>query len=232
MAQGDGTTGSQQAVVFDMDGVLVESEHLWERMWAAFATARGQTWTREQTKQVQGMSAPEWSEFLAGFSVARESAAETERLVVDEMIAALNAGEIEPLDGARRMVTDVAALAPVALASSAPRRLIDAVLRRHDLDGHFTATVSSAEVARGKPNPDVYLEAARKLGCGAERCLAVEDSSNGLRAARAAGMTVLAIPSPGYPPADDALAMASVVAGDLPEVRDRLVELLGASLAG
>ena len=86
MAQGERASGTRRAVVFDMDGVLVESEHLWERMWAAFAAARGKTWTREQTKQVQGMSAPEWSEFLARFSEAQESVAETERLVVDDMI--------------------------------------------------------------------------------------------------------------------------------------------------
>lgn len=232
MAQGEGANRTRRAVVFDMDGVLVESEHLWERMWAAFAAARGASWTREQTKQVQGMSAPEWSQHLARFSEAQESAAETERLVVDDMIAALNAGEIELLTGAQRMVADAAALAPIALASSAPRRLIDAVLSRHHLDGHFSATVSSAEVARGKPSPDVYLEAARKLGHDAQNCLAVEDSSNGLRAAGAAGMTVVAIPSPDYPPAEDALALAHSVAGDLFEVRDRLVESLTASVAG
>ena len=218
--------GRHRAVVFDMDGVLVESEHLWERMWAAFAAARGRTWTGEQTRQVQGMSSPEWSAFLARFSAAGESAAETERLVVDDMIAALDAGEIGLLPGARRMVTEVAERAPVALASSAPRRLIDAVLDRHALSEHFAATVSSAEVPRGKPSPDVYLEAARKLGAQPRHCVAVEDSSNGLRAAAEAGMTVVAIPNPGYPPAEDALAGAAFVAGDLDEVRDRLVRWL------
>ena len=223
MTQPDGATGPHRAVVFDMDGVLVESEHLWERMWTRFAAARGRTWTVEQTRQVQGMSAPEWAAFLARFSEATESAEETERQVVDDMIAALDDGEIELLTGARQMVTDVSAQVPIALASSAPRRLIDAVLDRHGLTEHFTATVSSAEVPRGKPSPDVYLAAAEKLGHAGAECLAVEDSSNGLRAAAAAGMTVIAIPNSDYPPAEDALAKASYVASDLDDVRQRLL---------
>lgn len=232
MAEPEQPAGPHQAVVFDMDGVLVESEHLWERMWSAFAAERGHTWTGEQTKQVQGMSAPEWAKFLASFSDAAESPVETEKLVVDGMIDALESGEIELLAGAERMVTDAADLAPIALASSAPRRLIDAVLHRHGLTARFSATVSSAEVPRGKPSPDVYLEAAGRLSADPAHCLAVEDSSNGLRAAAAAGMTVVAIPSPGYPPAADAIAGASFVATDLDGVRDRLVESLTASLAG
>ncbi|MEV5542531.1 HAD family phosphatase [Saccharopolyspora shandongensis] len=226
MTQPEGPNGTHRAVVFDMDGVLVESEHLWERMWAKFAAARGKTWTVEQTRQVQGMSAPEWSAFLADFSAATESAVETERVVVDDMISALDGGEIELLPGAEKMVTEVAARAPIALASSAPRRLIDAVLDRHGLIKHFTATVSSAEVPKGKPSPDVYLSAAEKLGQDSRHCLAVEDSSNGLRAAAAAGMTVVAIPNSDYPPAEDALAGASYIATDLDDVRARLVSAL------
>ncbi|MFR9731726.1 HAD family hydrolase [Saccharopolyspora sp. MS10] len=232
MTQSDRTPGAHRAVVFDMDGVLVESEHLWERMWARFAAARGATWTLEQTRQVQGMSAPEWAAFLAAFSGAAESVADTERLVVDDMIAALDAGEIELLPGAERMVEEVSARAPIALASSAPRRVIDAVLDRHALTSGFSATVSSAEVPHGKPSPDVYLAAARELGPAPADCLAVEDSGNGLRAAAAAGMTVLAIPNRDYPPAASALAVASFVARDLDEVRVRLLESLTTPVAG
>ncbi|MER7079109.1 haloacid dehalogenase superfamily, subfamily IA, variant 3 with third motif having DD or ED/haloacid dehalogenase superfamily, subfamily IA, variant 1 with third motif having Dx(3-4)D or Dx(3-4)E [Saccharopolyspora kobensis] len=226
MTRSEQPNGAHSAVVFDMDGVLVESEHLWERMWAKFAAARGKTWTVEQTRQVQGMSAPEWSAFLAKFAEATETAEATEKIVVDDMIAALEGGEIELLPGSARMVTEAAERAPIALASSAPRRLIDAVLERHGLIEHFSATVSSAEVPKGKPSPDVYLSAAEKLGQDPKRCLAVEDSSNGLRAAAAAGMTVVAIPNADYPPAEDALAGASYVASDLDDVRQRLVSSL------
>jgi HAD superfamily hydrolase (TIGR01509 family) len=227
MTQSDGPNGAHHAVVFDMDGVLVESEHLWERMWTRFAAERGVTWTNTETREVQGMSAPEWAAFLAEFSRADEDVEATERLVVDDMIAALDGGEIELLPGAEKMVTEVAARAPIALASSAPRRLIDAVLDRHGLSEHFSATVSSAEVPRGKPSPDVYLAAAGKLAAEAPTCLAVEDSSNGLRAAAAAGMSVVAIPNGDYPPAADALAGAEHVATDLDDVRAYLISCLG-----
>jgi HAD superfamily hydrolase (TIGR01509 family) len=215
------------AVVFDMDGVLVESEHLWERLWSAFAAERGRTWGSEQTKSCQGMSAPEWAAFLTEFAGAGDSAADTERTVVDGMIKALEDGEIELLPGAREMITESAARGPIALASSAPRRVIDAVLAHHGVDHHFKATVSSAEVPRGKPSPDVYLAAAELLGVPAADCLAVEDSSNGLRAAAAAGMTVVAIPNPGYPPAADALAGAAHRADDHDGVRRYLLSQLG-----
>ncbi|MDJ1133783.1 HAD family hydrolase [Streptomyces iconiensis] len=217
------------AVVFDMDGVLVESEHLWEGLWSAFAAERGKQWGPEQTKSCQGMSAPEWAAFLAEFAGAGDSAEaveHTERTVVDGMVKALDDGEIDLLPGALEMITDSAALGPIALASSAPRRVIDAVLAHHGVDHHFKATVSSAEVPRGKPSPDVYLAAAGKLGVPAADCLAVEDSSNGLRAATAAGMTVVAIPNPTYPPAEDALAGASYRAVDHADVRRYLLSQL------
>lgn len=203
-----------EAVVFDMDGVLVESEHLWEELWTEFAAQRGASWGSEQTKSCQGMSAPEWAAFLADFAGAGDTPKETERAVVDGMIGALEQGRVELLPGAREMVTEVAALGPIALASSAPRRVIDAVLVQHGIDHNFKATVSSAEVPRGKPSPDVYLSAAEKLGVPAAKCLAVEDSSNGLRAAAAAGMTVIAIPNPQYAPAEDALAKAAFAASE------------------
>lgn len=214
------------AVVFDMDGVLVESEHLWEELWAAYAAERGRTWGPEQTRDVQGMSAPEWAAYLTRFCGAGDAAAGTERAVVDGMVQALADGRIGLLPGAREMISATAELAPVALASSAPRRVIDAVLVHHGVDHHFKATVSSAEVDRGKPSPDVYLAAARALGVAPERCLAVEDSSNGLRAAAAAGMTVVAIPNPQYPPAEDALAGAAYRSSDHHAVRDFLLSRL------
>lgn len=215
-----------RAVVFDMDGVLVESEHLWERMWTRYAARHGHEWSAEDTATVQGMSSPEWSAYLGRVCGDREPASETERAVVDDMIGALDAGEINLLDGAREMVTDASSIAPIALASSAPRRLIDAVLDRNGLTERFSATVSSAEVAKGKPSPDVYAEAARRLGVAGAQCAAVEDSSNGIRAAHAAEMTVVAYPNAVYPPKPDAIEAATVVADSLHEVRRTLLSLL------
>ena len=106
----------------------------------------------------------------------------------------------------------------LALASSSNRELIDAVLRELELTALFEVTVSSEEVARGKPAPDVYLEAARRLGVAPARCAAVEDSASGIRAAHAAGMHVIAYPNRHYPPADDALALADTVVPRLVEI--------------
>lgn len=215
-----------EAVVFDLDGVLIESEHLWEEMWIRYAERFSSTWTPEDTGHVQGMSAPEWSAYLARSAGSGESAAACERAVVDDMVAALDAGRMEPYPGAVTMVREVAGRVPTALATSAPRRLIDAVLDGNGLAASFGATVSSAEVDRGKPGPDVYLEAARRLGVEGSACVAVEDSSNGIRAAHAAGMTVVAIPNPTYPPKADAMDLASRVADGVPAAHREVLALL------
>lgn len=214
------------AVVFDMDGVLVDSEHLWEENWIAYAARYGVEWTAEDTSTVQGMSAPEWAAYLAKRSGSPESPEAVERAVVDGMIAAVDAGRAPLLPDADTMVIDVSARVPIALASSAPRRLIDAVLATYGLTDKFTATVSSAEVPRGKPSPDVYLEAAARLGRKGEECLGVEDSSNGIRAAAAAGLTVVALPNKTYPPKPDALELAGAVADSNDAVRRILLDRL------
>ncbi|PRW63323.1 HAD family hydrolase [Actinopolyspora mortivallis] len=226
------STNRPRAVVFDMDGVLVESEHLWERMWTRYAARHGHEWSARDTATVQGMSSPEWSAYLGRVCGSSEPASEIERAVVDDMIAALDDGEIRLLDGAREMVTEVSATAPIALASSAARRLIDAVLDRNGLTGHFSATVSSAEVPRGKPSPDVYTEAAHRLGLTGPDCAAVEDSGNGIRAAHAAGMSVVAVPNAAYPPKPEALEAATVVAESPHQVRRVLLSLLSPVVEG
>ncbi|WP_158882353.1 HAD family hydrolase [Amycolatopsis anabasis] len=215
------------AVVFDLDGVLVDSEHLWEENWVAYAARHQVEWTSADTSTVQGMSAPEWASYLAERSGTADTVEQVERAVVDGMIASIEAGEAPLLPGADAMVREVGARVPVALASSAARRVIDAVLATHGLTGEFTATVSSAEVPRGKPNPDVYLEAASRLGRQGAECLGVEDSSNGIRAAAAAGLTVIALPNPTYPPKPDALELAAEIAENNDDVRRKLLAYLG-----
>ncbi|HEU0113562.1 MAG TPA: HAD family phosphatase [Thermomicrobiales bacterium] len=211
-------------VVFDLDGVLVESEHLWEESWTAEAAAAGYVWRHDDTAACQGMSVPEWSRYMAD-RIGGEPAA-IARAVIDRMIAALAAGRIELLGGAASMVAAAAARAPIAVASSAPRRLIEAVLATTGLRAAFSAVVSSEEVARGKPSPDVYAEAARRIGRDPIRCAAVEDSSNGIRAAAAAGMLVIAIPNPVYPPRPDALALCAKIAASADDARRFLLERL------
>ncbi|GAA4855703.1 HAD family phosphatase [Actinomycetospora corticicola] len=215
-----------RAVVFDLDGVLVESEHLWEEMWTRYAACHDVPWTAVDTTHVQGMSAPEWSAYLAARSGGDASACE--RAVVDGMVEALEDGRMEPYDGASGMVHDVAARVPVALATSAPRRLVDAVLVVHGLADAFRSTVSSAEVDHGKPAPDVYLEAARRLGVDPGDCIGVEDSGNGIRAAAAAGMTVVAIPNPSYPPKPEALILAARRTDNVAAAHRAIVDLLSA----
>jgi len=207
-----------RGVIFDMDGVIVDSEHLWGRSWSSFAEQHGEAWTDADSRALQGMSTGEWAAALAE-RVARPTLAdEARRHCVDHYVAALERGEGPALPGARELVEEVARRCPIALASSAPRRGIDAALRRERLAALFTATVSSEEVPRGKPSPDVYLEAARRLGVDPARAAGVEDSGNGLRAAAAAGLTVVALPNKAFPPPPDALALAAHVATDHDDV--------------
>ncbi|MCP2164526.1 HAD family hydrolase [Goodfellowiella coeruleoviolacea] len=210
-------------VIFDLDGVIVDTEHLWEQSWTASAKGRGYAWTAEDTTTVQGMSAPEWARYLAERVGAPERADEVEDECVQFMIDKVLGGEGPLLDGARELVTTVAELVPIAVASSAPRRLISAVLAEHGLADRFSALCSSEEVPRGKPAPDVYLEAARRLGLDPARGFGIEDSSNGMRAAHAAGLTLVALPNRVYPPKPDALALAEFVADDHAKARDFLV---------
>jgi HAD superfamily hydrolase (TIGR01509 family) len=212
-------------VVFDLDGVLVESEHLWEENWTQHAAANGYAWLATDTATVQGMSVPEWSGYLAE-RFGRGRPEEIAEAVIDGMIRALHGGRVDLLPKAPEMVAVAADRVPVAVASSAPQRLIAAVLEATGLAPHFSAFVSSEEVPRGKPSPDVYLAAARQIGVPPASCAAVEDSSNGIRAAAAAGMTVIAIPNSVYPPRPDALALCAKIASSPEEVRRFLIERL------
>jgi HAD superfamily hydrolase (TIGR01509 family) len=215
-----------KGVILDLDGVIVDSEHLWERSWIDCCEGRGGTWTHEDTATCQGMSAPEWARYLAEKVGAPHEAAAIQAECVDHVVAAIHAGQAPLLDRADDLVLKVSAQVPLGLASSAARRVIDAVLEQHRIADRFTATVSSEEVPRGKPNPDVYAEAARRIGITPETGIAVEDSSNGIRAAHAAGLTVVAIPNQQYPPKPEALALATYVARDHGDALDYLLSRL------
>jgi HAD superfamily hydrolase (TIGR01509 family) len=216
-------TGSRRGVVFDLDGVLVRSEHLWEQGWEAYAARRATTWTPQDTRACQGMSVPEWGRYLADRTGGDPADATVS--VIRSVIAAYEAGEVSLVPGALELVATAATRGPVALATSAPREVIEVVMDRLGLGGSFAAAVSSAEVRAGKPDPGVYLEAMRRAGITGG--VAVEDSSNGVRAAAGAGLAVLAVPDPAYPLAPDAVALADSVHASLAEVRERMMELLG-----
>jgi HAD superfamily hydrolase (TIGR01509 family) len=198
-----------EAVVFDLDGVIVDSEHLWDEVREKLAHERGGRWHERAQADMMGMSAPEWSRYMHDVIGLSESPADIDQLVVEGMLERY--GERLPLiDGAVAAVLRVAGSFRLALASSSNRRVIDAVLVAAGLASSFEVTVSSEEVGRGKPAP-VFLEAARRLELPPARCAAVEDSGNGIRAAHAAGMRVVAIPNRRYPPPEDAVVLADLV---------------------
>ncbi len=205
------------AVVFDMDGVLVDSEQVWDEVRAQLVADWGGRYTAEIQQAMMGMSSPEWSRFLAQEAGLTASPAEINDEVVRRMLERY--GQAPPLiEGAVEAVRRLAAVFPLGLASSSNRPLIDTVLARAGITACFSTTVSSEEVGRGKPSPDVYLEAARRLGTEPSRCAAIEDSTSGIHAAHAAGMYVVAYPNRHYPPAADALALADAVVDDLDQL--------------
>ncbi len=213
------------AVIFDMDGVLMDSEQLWNEAKEELVLARGGHWRDDAPHAMMGMSSPEWSEYMHTELGVDLNAPEINREVV-QRIEKLYREHLPLLPGAVDVVRSLHRRWPLALASSANREIIDFVLDAAGIAGEFSATVSSEEVQRGKPAPDVYLEAARRLGIAPERCVAIEDSSNGLRSAVAAGMAVIAMPNEHYPPDEDALALAAACVHTLPEITPELVARL------
>jgi HAD superfamily hydrolase (TIGR01509 family) len=213
------------AIVLDLDGVIVDTEEVWDRERRAYVQAHGGTWTDEATRAMQGMSSGEWSAYLRD-----ELGADGDPPAISQAVAGMVVAEIERdlplLPGAVRAVNALSHAYTLALASSANREVIDAVLDGAGLTERFAATVSSEEVPNGKPSPDVYLEAAARIGVDPTACAAVEDSSNGLRAAHAAGMIVIATPNHAFPPAPDALALARVVVDGIRDVTPELVASL------
>jgi HAD superfamily hydrolase (TIGR01509 family) len=199
-----------EAVVFDLDGVLVDSEHVWDEVREALAHERGGRWHERAQADMMGMSSTEWSRYMHDVIGLAEPPEEINDEVVRRMLARYRR-ELPLIEGAAEAIARVARSFRLALASSSNRPLIDAVLEASGLGPLFEATVSSEEVARGKPAPDVFREAARRLGVAPAACAAVEDSGNGIRAAQAAGMRVVAIPNRRYPPPPEALELADVV---------------------
>jgi HAD superfamily hydrolase (TIGR01509 family) len=211
------------AVVFDLDGLLIETEEVWDEVREALVRERGGRWTEAAQRDMMGMSSREWSQYIHDELGLEESPEKINDLVVERM-AERYREHLPLLPGAVEAVERIAARWPLAVASSSNRPLIDLVLELSGLARQFRATVSSEEVPRGKPAPDVYLEAARRLGVAPELTAAVEDSEAGIRAASTAGMRVVVIPNRSFPPSDEALAAAHVVLASLDELTPEAIE--------
>jgi HAD superfamily hydrolase (TIGR01509 family) len=206
-----------EAVVFDLDGVLIDSEPVWEQVRREVVASHGGHWDADTQDRLMGMSTGEWSRYLSsGLGVQLSPSAVTGTVIA--AMAARYREHLPLMPGAVDAVTRLAGRWPLGLASSAPRSLIETVLDTASLRGFFAAVLSAEEVARGKPAPDVYLSVAALLHVPPTACAAVEDSSNGLRSAAAAGCAVIAVPHPEYPPAPDALEQARLVVHGLPEL--------------
>jgi HAD superfamily hydrolase (TIGR01509 family) len=211
------------AVVFDLDGLLLDSEQVWDAEREQLARERGGRWHDRAQSDMMGMSSLEWSRYMHEQLGLAEPPEEINAEVVRRMEARYRE-RLPLLPGAVEAVERLAGRWPLGLATSSNRQLIDLALELAGIDRLFRATVSSEEVARGKPAPDVYLEAARRLGVESSTAAAVEDSHNGILAARAAGMRVIAVPNPHFPPNPEAVAEADVVLRSLHELTPEVVD--------
>jgi HAD superfamily hydrolase (TIGR01509 family) len=210
--------------VFDLDGVVVDSEQVWDVVREQLTRDWGGRYDAAAQRAMMGMSSTEWSRYMHDELGLAQSPQEINDEVVRRMLATYEK-ELPLLPGAVEAIGRLRDAGLVlAVASSSNRALIDAVLRAAGVTELFATTVSSEEVARGKPSPDVYLEAARRLGLDPARCAAVEDSASGIRSAHAAGMHVLAFPNRHYPPPPEVLALADAVLPSLDALDAGLVQ--------
>ena len=214
-----------EAVVFDLDGVLIDSEPVWEQVRRQVVAENGGHWAADAQRGLMGMSTGEWARYLSedlGVGLPPDRIA---ALVIERM-AARYTERLPLMPGAVEAVRRLATRWPLGLASSSPPSLIETVLDAASLRSSFAVAMSTEQVPHGKPAPDIYLAVADQLGHRPERCAAVEDSSNGLRSAAAAGLHVIAIPHPKYPPDPDALEKAGLVLTSLTELTPDTVAAL------
>jgi HAD superfamily hydrolase (TIGR01509 family) len=215
------------AVIFDLDGVIVDSEAVWGEIRERYTKETGGRWHEGALREMMGMSSVEWSRYMHEELEVPLPPEEINRQVVDRVADGYRE-RVPLLPGAVEAVRSLAEEWPLGLASSSNRPLIDLVLERAGIADSFQVTVSSEEVERGKPGPDVYLEAARRLGVDPGSCAAIEDSTNGIKSAHAAGMAVIAVPNRDFPPDQDALALAAVTLESLTDLTPDLVRGIAA----
>ncbi|MGH7659847.1 MAG: HAD family hydrolase [Vulcanimicrobiaceae bacterium] len=212
------------AVIFDMDGILLDSEQIWDRVREEYVREIGGSWHTRAQRDMMGMSAREWPQYMHDRLGVPRSAEEIDRDVIERVLDVYHKNGFPILPGAVEAVERLAARWPLGLASSSDRPVIDDVMKSTPFGACFTVTVSSEEVERGKPNPDVYLRAAAALGCEPTRCAGVEDSHNGILALYNAKMRAIAIPNPHYPPQPEALRRADAVLDSIAELTPEIIE--------
>jgi HAD superfamily hydrolase (TIGR01509 family) len=205
------------AVIFDLDGLLIDSESVWDEARREYVAEHAGTWREDATRAMMGMASIEWSRYVRD-QLGVDRPPETISEEVAQRVSDLYREHLPLLPGAREAVQRLAARWPLGLATSSNREVIDLVLELAGLASAFRATVSSEEVGRGKPAPDVYLEVARRLGVSAESCAATEDSQNGILSASAAGMRVIAVPNSEFPPGAEAMEAAALVLDSLDQL--------------
>lgn len=215
-----------QAIIFDMDGVLVDSEQYWWESRVEFASALGKTWTMDDQKHAMGRNTVEWAhvmqEILGLDTMTLEQIGNE---VMTHVIEKLNA-HLPLLPGAIESVHAAKEAGPLALASGSPTWVIETVMRLTGLNTVFDTIVLGDTIAQGKPAPDIYLEAARRLGVDPRACVGIEDSGNGLRSLVNAAMGAVAIPSPQFPLAPEVLALADRTLGSLTEFTPELARTI------
>jgi HAD superfamily hydrolase (TIGR01509 family) len=219
------------AVVLDLDGVVIDSEGVWAEVREAFVQRHGGEWPEDAQQRMMGMSTAEWAAYMHRDLGVPMEPDDIARGVIGAMLDRYRTA-LPLLAGAQAALARLAEHWSLGLASSSPREVVAAVLSLAGIDDLFGAVVSSDEVAKGKPAPDVYLEAARRLGVAASDAVAVEDSTNGIRAAHAAGMAVVAVPNRGFPPAADALALAAAQVPGIAAVTPEVVARASTGLPG
>ena len=211
-----------EVVVFDLAGILVQSEELWDAARRELAEEHGIEWPADATDAMMGMSSKEWSRYVHDEVGVPEEPEEINRRVL-AWVEKRYRDDLPWIPGAREAVARIAEAFPLGLATSSNREIIDIVVEVGGFEELFRTTVSSEEVERGKPAPDVYLEAVRRMGVDPRAAAAVEDSTNGLLAAHNAGMRVIAIPNDAHPPAEKGLQVADVVLASIEDLTPEAV---------